>query len=57
METGHVYRFNNRVESIVIPSPDFLAMVIIYLNKDLYGNLTDRELNTDHPGRYNNVNL
>jgi hypothetical protein len=44
IEAGRIYRFNNRVQSTIVQSPDFLAMVIIYLNKDLYGNLTDEEL-------------
>jgi len=47
IEAGRIYRFNNRVQSTIVQSPDFLAMVIIYLNKDLYGNLTDEELNAD----------
>jgi len=47
IEAGNGYRFNNRVESTIVTSPDFLAVVITYLNRDLYGNLTDDELNAD----------
>ena len=55
IESGNVYRFNNRVESTIIASPDFLALVIIYLDSDVYGHVPDVMMNTLWPRQKHEV--